>query len=697
MKTRENSFLSIKSKLTAAVAMLLVAFFMVVSSSFAWFTLSTAPEVKGITTTVGANGNLEIALLYDKENPTKSLTDLASSVKTGFVGTNPSVTTTNTYWGNLVSLSDPKGLEKDPYGLEKIKLLPARLNVQQVTEEGTTFDRLTSSAPLAIPEYVGSGQPSTLNKGTLTGIYDNTGFTKSGYGVRGIGTQSTMSQQELDWRSASQNYSSAISRAASLTNSAIGGDNGQALVNIVVGYAAGDAEFKAHVGTVEAIITALENGLVSNLETAQVEALKAIYAKAGETAATYVSPTNVVVTTTKDGDAYTITATVAGEDVSTAASYSDFKTLCEKTYDITAALSLARTRLDALYVTNDGTKTVKENVSWTEISGVLYPLFDANSVKIGTKTYDEIQEGLTEAGATTTLAKAEWILANCMNDDKSFTVKLEEGSGLFADVHKVTGKQIKTSALYMNIIPVHMQTNVATPSTINMAALEPNVNTQNASPYLTDLYGYALDFVFRTNAKGSNLLLSEAANRIYTNSTNEETMGHGSVMKFSSSDPAFLATDVADLMGCLRVVFTDVDGDILAVGAADRDADGNIITTLNGDEVTAKIVLYNYTLSYSQDDINEQGKLTLGDKKEKQSITSLSQNTATVISAYVFLDGDATDNSKVGTGTESMKGSINLQFASDAELTPMDYADLKGQTTTTATTATTATTTTPNT
>ena len=82
--------------------------------------------------------------------------------------------------------------------------------------------------------------------------------------------------------------------------------------------------------------------------------------------------------------------------------------------------------------------------------------------------------------------------------------------------------------------------------------------------------------------------------------------------------------------------------------------------------------------------------MTLGNKKATQSITSLSQNTATVISAYVFLDGDATDNTKVGTGTESMTGSINLQFASDAELKPMDYADLKGQTTTTATTATTA-------
>ena len=688
MKTREKSFLNIKSKLTAAVAMLLVAFFMVISSSYAWFTLSTAPEVTGITTTVGANGNLEIALLDSRYKTFTELSDLVSSVGTGFVGTNPSVTKTNAYWGNLVSLTAPKEEgNEDPYGLNNIKLLPSRLNVE-APATGTTTNQIKVASPLAIPEYVGSGQPSIL-KNTLGGIYKNEGFTNSGYGVRGIGTQSTMSQQELDWRSASQNYSSAISRAAALTNSAISGDNGQALVNIVIDYAASQTEFKTHVGAVAAIITALENGLMSNLETAKVEALKAIYAKAGESTETYVSPANVVVTTEKNGDTYTITATVAGNsvDVSTASANTAFKTLCEKTYDIEAKLRDARTNLNALYET-DGV-TVKSNVSWEEISAVLNPLFSVTAVEIGGKTYATLKQELADNNKTTTIEAAEYILANCMNADKSFTVSLKEGSGLFADVHKVTGKQVKTTAYYMQIVPVHMQTTVATPSTINMDGLKPTVSNQNASPYLTDLYGYALDFAFRTNAKNSNLLLSEAANRIYSNSTNEETMGHGSVMKFSSSDPAFLAEDVADLMGCIRIVFTDVDGNILAVGAADRDATGKIITTVNGDEVTAKIVLYNYTLSYSADDIDEQGKLTLGNKKtttvndktvNDYTITSLNQNQATVISAYVFLDGDATDNAKVGTGTESMTGSINLQFASDAELTPMDYADLKGQT-----------------
>ena len=51
----------IKTKLMAAICMLLVSSIMMVSTTYAWFTLSTAPEVTGITTAVGANGNLEMA------------------------------------------------------------------------------------------------------------------------------------------------------------------------------------------------------------------------------------------------------------------------------------------------------------------------------------------------------------------------------------------------------------------------------------------------------------------------------------------------------------------------------------------------------------------------------------------------------------------------------------------------------------
>ena len=93
MNTSQKSFLSIRSKLLAAVAMLLVASFMVVSSTYAWFTLSTAPEVTGITTQVGANGNLEIAL-----NTTNTLPGNGTGLT--------NVVDKNATWGNIIDLGN---------------------------------------------------------------------------------------------------------------------------------------------------------------------------------------------------------------------------------------------------------------------------------------------------------------------------------------------------------------------------------------------------------------------------------------------------------------------------------------------------------------------------------------------------------------------------------------------------------------
>ena len=52
----------IKEKLSAAGMGLLVAFIVAASATFAWITLSRAPEVSEITTNLSANGSLEIAL-----------------------------------------------------------------------------------------------------------------------------------------------------------------------------------------------------------------------------------------------------------------------------------------------------------------------------------------------------------------------------------------------------------------------------------------------------------------------------------------------------------------------------------------------------------------------------------------------------------------------------------------------------------
>ena len=127
----------IRNKMMAAVSMLMVSSIMLVSSTYAWFTLSTAPEVTGITTNVGANGNLEMMLLtgYDEDlNPGSYYSeadDLGVASKVGdSIAATGDVATSNVTWGNLVDLNSSE------YGLDNVVLAPARLNVTKATAEG---------------------------------------------------------------------------------------------------------------------------------------------------------------------------------------------------------------------------------------------------------------------------------------------------------------------------------------------------------------------------------------------------------------------------------------------------------------------------------------------------------------------------------------------------------------------------------
>lgn len=83
---------NLKTKLVASVAMLLIAVVMMSTASYAWFTISTNPEIANIATTVQVNGNLEIALDAGGDTPTapddSAVGDAGQNVK----------------WGNLIDL-----------------------------------------------------------------------------------------------------------------------------------------------------------------------------------------------------------------------------------------------------------------------------------------------------------------------------------------------------------------------------------------------------------------------------------------------------------------------------------------------------------------------------------------------------------------------------------------------------------------
>lgn len=169
----------IRSKLMAAASMLMVGVIMMVSSTYAWFTLSTAPEVKNISTTVAGNGSLEIALM-----PTDGL---LKSIKAGAVGSTASVVDKNTKWGNQIILSEDTATG-DYYGLNSISLNPASLNYTKAEEDAeATF---VADKPLAIATYGFDGRIDKLsgdNIGVKGKAADSKQFNTGDYGVRAIG------------------------------------------------------------------------------------------------------------------------------------------------------------------------------------------------------------------------------------------------------------------------------------------------------------------------------------------------------------------------------------------------------------------------------------------------------------------------------------------------------------------------------
>ena len=142
----------IRSKLMAAVAMLMVATIRMVSSTDAWFTLSTAPEVQGITTTVGSNGSLEIALSPASGN--------GSDVADATLTTGTDWAAKNLTWGNLLDLSS------ESYNLANLTLLPSQLVAAEGATDGTY---VLGAQPLATPNYGADGRIEGLLKNAILG------------------------------------------------------------------------------------------------------------------------------------------------------------------------------------------------------------------------------------------------------------------------------------------------------------------------------------------------------------------------------------------------------------------------------------------------------------------------------------------------------------------------------------------------
>ena len=639
MNKTKKSFGNMKKKLMGAVCMLLVASIMMISATYAWFTLSTAPEITGITTSVGANGNLEMALLSGNVD--------ATTTQEGGVGRSMAVvadTVANLTWGNLVDLSD------DSYGLQSISLKPARFNNAGSWATGNL---------LSIPVYGADGRVKDLATNTqASGHYNAENNTWENVnpmpvGVRAIGTNDNLTAQQSGLMSAKAAYNSKISEAQSTIRQALS-NNAQGLANAVTQLAMSSSD---------ATITAENEAAINNMITATDNSLKLIdeaYKQAILAAATTI-----------DTDAGYKAAVAA---VNGAASANAALTAAGNIEGLTipaqiqGAVNNLEAQKTAVANAKDNNKDYKTkltaliNTEMVTVNG-----YNAKHTDNGNPDLMVGEDGSKEINPT---------FMGKMIADGGVKVEMPDGSGVFAYIATVVGNYSAASKITISFkglsvtdMPSTMVTKVTVDPTMgNVLKAVVAAGTSDGTTTLSDTYGYMIDLAFRTNAVNSYLQLqTEGKQRVYSDSESAATQGAGSSMTFKAVTNAqgnSLLTDdaVKNLMKSIRVTFLDPDGNssqlaVLDMSTAKATADG-----IKADLKLGSYVDGNFVPVANADSTEYNDSITLA---------KLNQNQAQRLSVVVWLDGDTVDNGDVANAAQSITGSMNLQFSSSVELQPM--------------------------
>ena len=652
----------IKSKLVAALCMLMVSCIMVVSSTYAWFTLSTAPEVTGISTAIGGNGNLEMALLPNGTSVSEALSQIS--------GVGASI---NSQWGNLVDLSTG-------YGLEKITLNPSTL--------GTVTDGKLPSHFLSAPTYGADGRVSGMNNTLMDKAFNNGSFNVGGFGVRAVGTSSGMSAHEMEYRNALVAADNAFDAALAAAKNAVS-EGGSSLADLAIKKANDKTNGSIYTDTdVQSMVTAYN--MVLNTVTKMEEALK-LYIIADYLGTTNVTEANFdTVHTTMKG--LTLDALISGN-------YADGITNAAGMVTKLAALRTdVESKITGLGTLNGG------SYDWSKLSPYATGLADIDSMELNGNAIADYMNGTADVGALLN-GERQLVVNVDKNDSTGIFVEIANFVGTFST--PVVFEKISYGQFNLNNVSVTMIINAtADPYYLNVAdgaASAPVDGAFNStSANIDSFYGFIIDMAFRTNAADSSLLLqTDAVDRIYADNTaNPATMGGGSTMTYTATQASGYDVDqLKGLMENIRIVLFNPET-MAIYGYARLDASEATVTAGENGAFSVTMPIKMWQIGY---DANGDGEIDNDEAKmerwavdaagkEDATITKLVQNTATAVSSLVYLDGKDLTNADVGNG--AITGTMNLQFASSAELKPMEYNDLRkpSDNTTTAPTAPTATT-----
>lgn len=607
-----------KRKLIITLSLLLICLILLTTAAYAWLTLAQMPEVSGISTHIGANGSLEIALLTDTTyvNPSLIRTSIGSSaVILDAVESNP-------YWGSLIDLSG------DAYGLNSVSVLPARLNVHP----GGEGEYVVGTNMLAFPEYSVDGRFTKMFTDSVTATYKESEFIYStevqSYGVRGIGTVSELSPQQAALVNARSAVSSYMSASVSATKS-VWQSNGAGLLNIYCShYIDGNNIYSnADVAVIRDTATRMLSA-VSYVDLAVRQSLVGYAASLVDDQETFKTIRDTV-----ENTAFPLSLILSSISMELPGNFGDLVETIEND------------KITLQYVIVACDKLRGTEYTWNIISPLLNEIIDEDAVYL---------DNIKLSALTSSAKLAEY-----------HELVITPNAGAMADIADYSGNYSAFFTYKEGVnVEVGSTSNVKTPYlealSKELSSLEAAAGNESAlNVPLNQVYGYAVDIAFRCNAESDLLLQIAPFNRVDESSVNELTDGGGSYMQFVSEQ--LDENGIVTMMDALRVGFLDNKNNLLGIAKLNTSS---YYATEDG--VAAPLYLYNYSVSTD-------GSISMGERlDEETSIIHLSKNTPTVITVVVWLDGDHVDNGLSAISAKSMTGVLNLQFASNADLNPAD-------------------------
>ncbi len=728
-------------KVISAGVSLIVAAAMTVSSTFAWVVLSTNPEIKGINTTITANGNLEIALASG-DDTTGILLPADSLVGDG----GKDLVQKNITWGNLVNLGDPI------YGLENLMLRPAALNTNNLLDK-----------PLYAASYGEDGRVETLESDFAYAYWDQDQFSAQGmkYGVRAV---------------SSVTYGPAPGQNLALASAVKTAENAINMVKTDLRKLATDPELNDLVGLMGAYVQAqIDEKLGGGDEPfvyVSVQQLESIFSMMSklknnmEMSADALAAAYNVAMQRHSSQEYVAANRFTGTYLLTAAKTDVQNKLKEK--NASNVLIVEPAMLNELWTLRTDYQTLVSDMEILETyrgrDDVVYRNLQRNGEMT---TYPAIETYVNHIAdvATTTIngtAIGKLSASNISSLTGGGTKPIMINKGILQRMDQFTGAKIQSNNLSVTIKVFGMGSTATGKATTSAKepyvldaeqtkALSGDTSYENTNRIAGDTFGMALDFFLRTNATNAKLILqgspvyeerdevvsatingvTETLYIVTVNNENKvvylkegtngeedvyyeydrESKAVGAAVGTTTDIPnaTVLTEKVKYVVGYNGVnrVWGETENPALLDGDSTTQGMGSCYTFYANnpdDQVKATQLLEHFRVAFIDGEGHLLGKAQLDTKNKVEqygkvvvplvldidndyiidetgerlyTLTDLECNTPTLITALVYLDGENLTNDQVLAAGE-IQGQLNIQFGTTADMNALDDPILMG-------------------